>query len=151
LTIWTRLECVDNVSEVFRDEVNVPETVRNMTLSDFQERVDRHGADLARWSPEDVAPARALLGQSEHARQLLREADELSALFKATTQVKAPAGLADRILTRISDDDVQSDNAIRDDRCVSPNTSDTNGPATRAASDASSVSDNFPQKRVARS
>ncbi|WP_346908238.1 hypothetical protein [uncultured Roseibium sp.] len=122
-----------------------------MTLSDFQERVDRHGADLARWSPEDVAPARALLGQSERARQLLREADELSALFKASSQVKAPSGLADRILARLSDDDVQSENAFRDDRCVSPNTSDTNDRSTRTASEASSVSDNFPQKRVARS
>lgn len=117
-----------------------------MTLSDFQECVDRLGTDLSRWAPEVAISARVLLGQSARARQLLREGDEFNALFRATTPVKAPSGLVDRIMSRAMADG-QPDTVIEGNQTPCPNTSENNVQAP----DASAVSDIFPQKHTAHS
>ena len=71
-----------------------------MNLDEFENRLDQNGSRIATW-PEDVATAaRALLTESAEARRLLEEAKALDGLFAATPAVKAPAGLAGRIVAR---------------------------------------------------
>lgn len=68
-----------------------------LTLSEFQDLLDRHGPELAHWPAASAEAARDLLGRSAEARALLKEAHGLSRLFAAEGTVRAPAGLAGRI------------------------------------------------------
>ena len=71
-----------------------------MKLEEFEDRLDQHGSDIGTW-PQDVASqAKALLTASADARRLLDEAKALDNLFAAGPAIKAPAGLAGRIVAR---------------------------------------------------
>lgn len=76
-----------------------------MDETQFQDLVDRLGEDLALWPAEARAAAEVLLSVSEPARDMLRAAVAMRAAFKATPPVKAPRGLAARIVARRLDDD----------------------------------------------
>jgi hypothetical protein len=69
-----------------------------MKIAEFEDLVDRLGDDVSRW-PDSLAPAaRALLAESDAARAILAEATVLRRAL-ASTPVRAPAGLADRIMS----------------------------------------------------
>jgi hypothetical protein len=75
-------------------------------LSDFQDAVDDHGTDLADWPLALRDAAKVLLASSEEARQFLAEEIALDhALSAAMAPIKAPAGLADRIVLKAAGDD----------------------------------------------
>lgn len=71
--------------------------------NDFEDFLDRQGADPARWPPAAHAQATALLRSSARARALLAEAQRLEeGLADAFRSVPAPPGLAARILANVS-------------------------------------------------
>ena len=71
--------------------------------SDFENLLDRQGADPARWPPAERVRASALLQASPQAQALLAEAQQLAeALDQAFPPMPAPAGLESRILAGIS-------------------------------------------------
>lgn len=62
--------------------------MKPLTLAQFRLLTDRHGADLARWPPQERARAHALLSESAQARALLAQAHLLdTALRSAGRQV----------------------------------------------------------------
>lgn len=71
-----------------------------MTVEEFEIALDTHGPDFADWPEDRVAGARALITQSEAAREALRAAEELDLQLSSLLQapVRAPAGLSSRIL-----------------------------------------------------
>jgi hypothetical protein len=68
-----------------------------MDVSEFEDLIDRLGEDLTRWPEDRRLAAEALLANSSEARALLEEAKALRAAL-AAPPVRAPAGLADRIV-----------------------------------------------------
>lgn len=71
-----------------------------MTLEEFEEALDAHGADLARW-PESVRKdADALLTASATARAVLADRQAVEAALRSAPAPKAPTGLVDRIVQR---------------------------------------------------
>lgn len=52
-----------------------------MSLAQFADLLDRHGADPARWPPDRRKPAQALLSSSAQARAKLAETTKLDALI----------------------------------------------------------------------
>jgi hypothetical protein len=68
-----------------------------MDLAQLQDLIDRLGEDMASWPAEQRAAAEALLLSSGEARERLAAAQRLRAAL-AAPPVRAPAGLADRIL-----------------------------------------------------
>lgn len=73
-------------------------TAQSMSIADFQDLIDRCGHDLSRW-PDGVRQAAAqLLSTSPDAQAIQAAARDLAALAKAQAPVKAPAGLAARIV-----------------------------------------------------
>ncbi|MEY9878955.1 hypothetical protein [Bradyrhizobium sp. USDA 329] len=68
-----------------------------MDVTEFEELIDRLGEDLSLWPDDRRLPAEALLARSSAARALLEEARMLRRAF-AAPPVRAPAGLADRIV-----------------------------------------------------
>jgi len=68
-----------------------------MDVREFEDCLDRFGSDLPDWPPREREAGEALLAHSDEARDLLAEsillADALS-----TPLIRAPAGLADRIV-----------------------------------------------------
>ncbi len=75
---------------------------RPIDINDFEDALDRHGADSSLW-PETVRiRATALLESSARARDLLAEAKRLQqALSDALPTVPAPPGLKTRILANL--------------------------------------------------
>ena len=73
-----------------------------MDLADFENALDRHGAELDRW-PAPLAPqARELLEASAPARRLLEEARRLEAVLdEILADVPAPLGLKTRVLANL--------------------------------------------------
>lgn len=71
-----------------------------MRLDEFQDAADRYGGDLARWPEAERRLADALLRQSPEAQAILDAATQLRAAFSEAAPVRAPAGLADRIILR---------------------------------------------------
>lgn len=72
--------------------------------NDFEDFLDRQGADPARWPPAAHSRATALLRSSARARALLAEAQRLEeALGDAFPWAQAPPGLAARILAKVSE------------------------------------------------
>jgi hypothetical protein len=69
-----------------------------MDVSEFEELIDRLGEDLSRWPEGRRLPAEELLARSPDAQALLDEACVLRQAL-AAAPVRAPAGLADRIVT----------------------------------------------------
>ena len=77
---------------------------RFLSLDEFQDLLDRRGADCAAW-PDDIRPrAAALLDRTPEARQALASAAALRARF-ADSEPKAPPGLLDRIVDKALDGD----------------------------------------------
>ena len=71
--------------------------------SDFENLLDRQGADPARWPAAERTRANALLQASPQAQALLAEAQRLAeALDQAFPPMPAPAALESRILAGIS-------------------------------------------------
>jgi hypothetical protein len=68
-----------------------------MDVSEFEDLIDRLGEDLTRWPEDRRLAAEALLANSSEARALLEEAKALRAAL-AAPPVRAPAGLANRIV-----------------------------------------------------
>ena len=68
-----------------------------MDVTEFEELIDRLGEDLSRWPEDRRVPAQELLARSPAAQALLEEAITLRRALAAPT-VRAPAGLADRIV-----------------------------------------------------
>jgi len=65
-----------------------------MRLDDFARLLDTHGADPARWPPETLAPARALLERSATARGLQAEARILDETLRDSLPGPSPEALA---------------------------------------------------------
>jgi hypothetical protein len=74
-----------------------------ITLQDFQDILDRCGADPAAWPADRRAAAQALVAGSADARARLDAAVALKQALSGP-EVKAPAGLKDRILKAAKDD-----------------------------------------------
>jgi hypothetical protein len=72
-------------------------SARAMDISAFEDLIDRLGDDLSRWPDDQRLAAEALLVDSAEARTLLDEARALREALSAPP-VRAPAGLADRIV-----------------------------------------------------
>ncbi|MCP3387309.1 hypothetical protein NLM27_00750 [Bradyrhizobium sp. CCGB12] len=68
-----------------------------MDVTEFEELIDRLGEDLSLWPDDRRSPAEDLLAQSSAAQALLEEARALRHAL-AAPPVRAPAGLADRIV-----------------------------------------------------
>ena len=68
-----------------------------MDVGEFEDWLDRLGDDVSKWPDPQRLAAQALLAKSAPARSLLTEAKTLRAALEAPA-VKAPAGLADRIV-----------------------------------------------------
>lgn len=75
---------------------------KNMSLLDFEDCIDRFGPDLSTWPGDRACLAKVLIEKNDQARQIHEEAEQLRKLFKQSASVKAPAGLADRIFSQIS-------------------------------------------------
>jgi nitrous oxidase accessory protein NosD len=69
-----------------------------MNRSEFRDAIDRHGEDLAAWPPADRDGALALLTREPASRCLLDRAAALRTALRDRPAVRAPAGLADRIV-----------------------------------------------------
>lgn len=69
-----------------------------MNCSEFQDAIGRLGEDLATWPLADRDGALALLAEEPGARALLDEAAKLRTALLARPAIRAPAGLADRIV-----------------------------------------------------
>ncbi|MET4386271.1 hypothetical protein ABIB73_002016 [Bradyrhizobium sp. F1.4.3] len=72
-----------------------------MDVTEFEELIDRLGEDLSRWPDDRRLPAEQLLARSSAAQALLEEARALRRAL-AAPPVRAPAGLADRIVAAAS-------------------------------------------------
>jgi len=80
----------------------VGEIARAMDVAEFEDLIDRMGEDLSCW-PEGVRlAAEQLLASSSEARALQEKAQALRRLL-AVPPVRAPAGLADRIVAAASE------------------------------------------------
>lgn len=68
-----------------------------MDIEEFEDWLDRLGGDLSKWPEPQQQAAHALLAKSPVARTLMNEAQALSRMLRSPS-VRAPAGLADRIV-----------------------------------------------------
>jgi hypothetical protein len=68
-----------------------------MDVTELEDLIDRLGEDLTRWPEDRRLAAEALLADSSEARALHEEAKALRRAL-AAPPVRAPAGLADRIV-----------------------------------------------------
>ncbi|TCU59314.1 hypothetical protein EDE08_1287 [Bradyrhizobium sp. R2.2-H] len=77
-----------------------------MDVTEFEELIDRLGEDVSLWPGDRRLAAEELLSRSSAAQALLEQARALR-LALAAPPVRAPAGLADRIVAaaaRMKDD-----------------------------------------------
>lgn len=74
-------------------------TTPRLTVAEFKDALDRLGETLADWPDELRTAAAFLLNSSDEAARLLSDAQAVRAALKPAA-VKAPAGLADRILAK---------------------------------------------------
>jgi hypothetical protein len=68
-----------------------------MDVTEFEELIDRLGEDVSLWPDDRRLPAEELLARSSAAQALLEEARVVRHAL-AAPPVRAPAGLADRIV-----------------------------------------------------
>lgn len=71
-----------------------------MDVAEFKDLLDRRGDDVTAWPAAEREQADLLLSNSEQARQALAEARLLREALRSAP-VRAPAGLVDRIMTKI--------------------------------------------------
>jgi hypothetical protein len=69
-----------------------------MDVAEFEELIDRLGEDVRQWPSPERNAALALLQRSASAREVQARAEEIRRLLAAPPEVKAPTGLADRIV-----------------------------------------------------
>jgi hypothetical protein len=69
-----------------------------MDVSEFEDLIDRLGEDMSRWPEGQRVAAQELLASSRDAQALLEEARTLRRAL-ARSPGRAPAGLADRIVS----------------------------------------------------
>ncbi len=69
-----------------------------MNRSELRDAVDRHGEDLSTWPLSERSEAIQLLASEPAARSVIDEARALRAAITEPSAIRAPAGLADRIL-----------------------------------------------------
>ena len=69
-----------------------------MNRSELREAVDRHGEDLSTWPLSERLSAIQLLADEPDARSILDDARAMRALIAGHASIRAPAGLADRIV-----------------------------------------------------
>lgn len=65
-----------------------------MRITDFARLLDTHGADPARWPPEALPAARALLERSPEARRLRKRARSLDEALRDSLPGPSPEALA---------------------------------------------------------
>lgn len=65
---------------------------------EFEDLLDRHGADLAHWPQRDQGPAKTLLEDSPTAQALLADARQLQAALQTLPAPTTPVGLHGRIV-----------------------------------------------------
>ena len=82
-------------------------TAPRLTVAEFRDALDRLGENLTAWPDELRASALDLISASSEAEKLLTEAQALRAALQPTP-IKAPAGLADRIIAKALDKDKKS-------------------------------------------
>ncbi len=69
-----------------------------MTLEEFEDRLNQNGSDFAAWPRVQADEARALLAKNADARTLMEEAAALDTMLGAPSPIRAPSGLANRIV-----------------------------------------------------
>ncbi len=69
-----------------------------MKFEEFEDHLGRFGEDLMVWSPSAREAGLELLRNSAEAREIMEEAQVLRRAMTAVAPVRAPAGLADRIV-----------------------------------------------------
>lgn len=69
-----------------------------MKFEEFEDLLDRFGEDLTVWPASAREAGTELLRNSAEARRILEEATALRRVMAAAEPVRAPAGLADRIV-----------------------------------------------------
>ncbi|MCP1933550.1 hypothetical protein [Bradyrhizobium elkanii] len=74
------------------------DSARAMDVATFEDLIDRLGEDLSRWPDDQRVAAVQLLASSAEARTLYEEASAVRRAL-AAPPVRAPQGLADRIVT----------------------------------------------------
>ena len=70
-----------------------------MNFEEFEDHLGRFGEDLMAWPPPAREAGIELLRNSAEAREIMEEAQALRRAMTAVAPVRAPAGLADRIVT----------------------------------------------------
>ena len=70
-----------------------------MKFAEFEDHLGRFGEDLMVWPPSAREAGLELLRNSAEAREIMEEAQVLRRAMTAVAPVRAPAGLADRIVT----------------------------------------------------
>ena len=69
-----------------------------MKFEEFEDHLDRFGEDLTVWPPSAREAGIELLRDSAEAREIMEEAQALRRAMAAVAPVRAPAGLADRVV-----------------------------------------------------
>lgn len=69
-----------------------------MNRIEFRDAVDRHGEDLSTWPLSERSEAIQLLASEPAARSIIDEARALRVAMTGQGAIRAPAGLADRIV-----------------------------------------------------
>lgn len=69
-----------------------------MNRSELQDAIDRHGEDLSAWPLADRERALAFLAREPESRSLFEDAAALRTALRDQPVIRAPAGLADRIV-----------------------------------------------------
>jgi hypothetical protein len=77
-----------------------------MDIGEFEALIDSRGEDIAQWPSLRQDAAFELLSSSAEAREVLRQARVVRLGLRANATVKAPAGLADRIVARATGTDL---------------------------------------------
>ncbi len=75
-----------------------------MTDDQFEDALDRWGADLNRWPERDARKARRVLAVSRRARRMLTAARSLDEQLQGLRDHVAPAHLESRIMARLNTD-----------------------------------------------
>jgi hypothetical protein len=71
-----------------------------MDIAEFEELLDRLGEDVSRWPAPSRDAARVLLRRSTEARDLVARAQDMRRALAPPAAIRAPAGLAGRIVAR---------------------------------------------------